>query len=204
MIFGITGTKGHGKDTLAKLIVKHNPQYRILHFADRLKQICQNVFGLTDLQINELEHKEKLFETPIIMDDSLPQLVEQTQLELQPRGLVAKNPREIMQYVGTEYVRSIRDSYWRDCVEKELTKFCIVPDTRFINEAELLRRHGGKIIRVQRIDLPTNTDLHASETEQLMIRVDLTVRAVTGGLDHLDSVAERLANHPEEFLNRTF
>lgn len=202
MIYGITGTKGHGKDTLAKLIQKHNPDYRVLHFAGKLKNICREVYGLTDPQLTELEHKEKLFDQPLNMDEYVVQLSEATGLSILSRGLIAKNAREVMQFVGTEYVRSIQDSYWRDCVERELTGNCLVPDTRFINEAELIRRHGGKIIRVERMDLPKNTDGHASETEQLMIQVDLTIRVKTGDFDALEKVARVLACDPDGVFKR--
>ncbi len=40
----------------------------------------------------------------------------------------------------------------------------VLTDTRFPNEAELVKKHGGIIVRVARPDLPFDDDAHPSET----------------------------------------
>jgi hypothetical protein len=66
----------------------------------------------------------------------------------------------------------------------------MIPDTRFTNEADLIREHGGKIIRVLRIDAVPTGDCHSSETESSRIPADLTLGVRTGDL----SIVERVAH----------
>jgi len=195
-VYGISGLKGHGKDSLAKAIQGESGDFRITHFAFELKRLGGVIFGLTDAQMHDQLLKELPLPEPVHMDEFLPAMREQTGLDIQPAEKVANTPREVLQYLGTEYVRRARQSYWVDCVLKEIMDvgdFFLVPDTRYPNEADALRSIGGKVIKVKRIDIPEHTDGHSSETEMAKIDPDLLLGTVTGGFGLQSKVAALIA-----------
>lgn len=205
-IYGITGLKGHGKDTLALAICGHKTgsNFKITHFADALKGISREVFGLTSYDVESQEGKESFFEVPITIDNFLESLERVTGLAVLPKGLIAKTPRELLQYVGSEYIRSCDKNYWIRQVE-DLTKThsrLLIGDTRFKNEMEMVRNIGGKVIRVIRIDAPGNKDLHQSELDGLEVVADLTLGVRTGDLGVIQRVSSLLAQGKWESVMR--
>lgn len=81
--------------------------------------------------------------------------------------------RRLLQLLGTEVCRQcIRDDYWVTEAEKRIAaafdggaKIVVVPDIRFPNEAEMVKRLGGIVWRVERPSLYPiqNQDTHPSE-----------------------------------------
>ncbi len=140
-IFGITGLKGSGKDTLGDAISGHLNRGHRFNFADPLKQICKIAFGLTHDEMHDPMWKEATV-------DRWPY----------------KSPRTILQHVGTEL---FRDHYpgiwvrnWLRLVESTVG-VVICTDYRFPDEAEALRSVGAVLIRVVRPEV--KSDGHASE-----------------------------------------
>lgn len=179
MMYGITGYKFSGKDTFANMV---GEPYVIDHFASKLKTICCDVFNLSMTLFTDSNLKERTFYKPVIIDNYLSVLERATGLALKPKGLVASTPRQLLQYVGTEYVRDSCDLYWVDSLVSKFsaeTKV-LVPDLRFLNEAYALKAAGGKIIRILRVDAPVNVDMHQSEIEIAAIEPDLVIGTVTG------------------------
>jgi hypothetical protein len=199
-VFGITGKKGHGKDTFARLLLHSNNNgtstpLRVTHFAEELKRLAAKVYGLTHDQLHKLEAKEAPLAKPIVMDERLSDLCRETGLDIKPAGCVAKSPRELMQFLGTEYVRKTQDNFWLAIVNKKITEYgghYLVPDTRFTNEADSIRSVGGKIIKIKRLDLPDADDVHASETEMESINPDLFLGTVTDSFGLQTRVAEAI------------
>jgi hypothetical protein len=194
-IYGICGFKGHGKDTLARLVVNKNPDFKVVHFADALKNICQKVFCLSDYLVYDPIGKEAPFGC-IRMDDSLQAMREQTGLDLQPANAWAYSGREVLQFFGTEYVRKVAPNYWVDRLVADIKDFSqvLIPDCRFPNEAEAIRAMGGKIIRVHRTDLPYSGDSHASERGILDIKADIELLTTTGDFGPQNELAESIVN----------
>jgi len=148
MIIGITGRKFNGKDTIADhLIVEYG--FVGMSFADPLKDMCAIAFGFTEEQLygNEKE----------VLDENW-----------------GTTPRKILQFVGTELFRNrmseiipnIGNEFWCKVMDIKLAKdkgrLIVIPDVRFQNEAELIKKHGGIVIKVIR-DMPNQTDAHESE-----------------------------------------
>jgi hypothetical protein len=181
-IYGIAGAKQHGKDTLANYIKQYNDKFEIVHFADELKRLVCIIFDLELAQLNEPFLKEKLFNNPVVMDKFLDLMKSETGLDIKPQNKIANTPREVMQFFGTEYVRSEQDDYWIDFVKRKIEnsteKNFLISDVRYPNEANVLRQLGGKIIKVIRIDMSQNPDSHASERPDL-IDADLTLGFIT-------------------------
>lgn len=151
-VIGLMGRKRSGKDTVCVLLAEcaSAPVIR-LAFADELKREVAQACGV---KIDFIEtHKE--------------------------------NFRLLLQAWGTEFRRGLYgDSYWVHRMERAIhrvsaasanrnTIVCLT-DVRFPNEAGLVRKFGGKLIRIHR---PTNdrTDSHASETAMDEWPADLTI-----------------------------
>jgi hypothetical protein len=206
-IYGIAGRKRHGKDTFARavesaaaLLPKASPFYTT-HFADPLKNMACDIFGLTHEQMYADELKEAPLEKPIVMDLYLATMRTVTGLlEIQPAGLVAHTPRQVAQFFGTDYVRRIQDDYWIQHTINGLrpnlkgaAQRVLIPDTRFPNEAAALRAAGGRIIKIIRIDAPTSADEHPSEKMVDAIEPDLLLGVRTGDLTLVDRAAKLIA-----------
>ena len=212
-VYGILGNKGHGKDTFAKLVQEANPNFKITHFAKSLKEMAGRVFGLTHDQLYNQDFKEVPLSQPIEMDIYLEQMRKESSLPLLAAGKVATNPREVLQYLGTEYVRRAQDDFWIQMLTQEVqeaqgTPQVLIPDTRFINEAKALKRIGAHTIKIVRTDQPKSADTHSSEVEMATIPVDLTLEVGEGDFDFLKRSAQSLVSGGipqviKDYLDRT-
>lgn len=161
MLIGITGKKRAGKDTAAEPLTESG--YQLYRFADPIKRLCADIFLWDDEWING-----KFKET------------------VDPRWGIS--PREAAQYVGTELFRQrlpelcepfnlvIGSNIWveRFKLWYDGQSDCVIPDVRFLNEAQAIREMGGIIIRINREECK-DTDTHASEKEMDLIWSDIDI-----------------------------
>jgi hypothetical protein len=134
-IVGLGCTAQVGKDTAAEYLEKKFPgKVKRVGFADKLKEICMFLFGLSYEQCYG------------------PKEVKET---IDPRyGLT---PREIMQGVG-EKMREIFPDIWVDTVfnatipelEKQGYDCVVISDVRYPNEGDKVRSEGGVLVKVLR------------------------------------------------------
>jgi hypothetical protein len=207
-VYGISGGKGHGKDTFCDLILKHsadwytqrkwevrNQTFKVLHFADDLKKVASKIFGIPLDSFIDPNKKEVQFRAPIDLDLFVSAMQSETGLSIEKHGLVACSPREVMQRFGTEYVRGAQDDYWVSLTLSKVgkSKRVIIPDTRFVNELQGVLSIGGRIIEVLRVDTKTAPDTHSSETERSKFNPDLIVGVRTGDLSLPNRVARLIA-----------
>jgi len=161
MILGISGKARVGKDTLGNFIIQefkdvHNRSFKHTAFADVLKLMCQEHFSLSTEQLWG-DDKEKMTKYP------------------KPgKTAFSSNPadywtaREIMQDFGSFY-RKIDSNFWVNKLFKDMEtdqiKDFVITDTRYINEAEIVKESGGLLVRVNREEVASihNTS-HESET----------------------------------------
>jgi phosphomevalonate kinase len=139
-IIGISGKKKSGKDTVASLLAANLPKGSAIryHFADALKREVAIMYGVT---VDFIESHKDAF-------------------------------RLILQGHGTDYKRNLYGhDYWVRKVEEALPQFersgfkvLLIPDVRFFDEAEWVRKQGGSVIRVTKMYDDT-TDKHPSEIE---------------------------------------
>ena len=163
--------------------------YKVIHFADALKRITRSVFKLSDWEVSTTEGKESKLPQSINIDDFIIELRKETGLDLPILGMVAESPRELLQFVGTNYIRATEPNYWLNTVRSEIEKGnVIVADLRFCNESDIIKEYGGSVVSVVRGE--TNSkDLHVSEMENLKIQADYVVLN-NGTLDELANIAE--------------
>jgi dephospho-CoA kinase len=159
-LIGICGKKRHGKDTVGDYLVKEYGFIKI-SFSDKLKEICKILFNFSDEQLyGSLKETED------------------------PYWKVT--PRNVLQFVGTDLFRNqlskiiphIKKDFWVECVKHFLLqnkhKRIVICDVRFINEANMIKDLGGKLIKITR-NLISQDD-HASEQEVDLIKTDYNIK----------------------------
>jgi len=150
-IIAFAGRKQSGKTTCAQFvksafILANAKSCHVYNFADPLKELCQEILGLTheqchgtDIQKNELVN-----------------------CYWDGKQLTA---REVMQIVGTEMFRTMQNDVWAAAtirkIQKENLALALIADCRFPNEVEAVQAAGGVVIKLTRNLYNSN---HASET----------------------------------------
>lgn len=159
MIIGISGKRGSGKDMLAKYLVPYG--FEVRSFAQTLKSEVRELFKLTKEHTDgELKESHTCYIKSIWPEDAGPE-----------DTCVVKlwTPREIMIAYG-QFFRQFDKDWWikRTLLSIDQNSRIVVPDVRFKNEADYIKRMGGVLIRLER-KLELNiykTQLHdVSETE---------------------------------------
>lgn len=141
-LLGIAGRAGAGKSTAAQVLV--DAGWHRVKFADPLKDMLR-ALGLPDRHI-----EGDLKEVPCAL-------------------LGGRTPRYAMQTLGTEWGRNlIAQTLWLDLAQRRIEnaisagRSVVVDDVRFPNEAALLRRLGGSVLRIDRDG--AGAGAHCSET----------------------------------------
>lgn len=131
------------------------PYVKIYHFADMLKELCINLFGLSVSQVYGSDIDKNTLTK--IRWENIPGVSNQS--------FGPMTAREFLQYFGTTIVRQIYDNAWVDSTIKRIlsedSKIAIVPDIRFPNEVEAIKKNNGIVIRLTRSIDQTN---HPSES----------------------------------------
>jgi len=178
MILGLTGQPFNGKDTAAEYLVAVHGFYR-LAFADPIRAGLKAMLGLTD-------------------DDFLPE-----RKELPIAWLDDKTPVELMESLGTWWGQDqiCKDIWsWQAIREIQDKRFdgmrnFVVSDVRFLHEANSLRTHGGKLLRIVRPGAPrSNRNEFRSFQEQMRLvsDVDVVAESVAELHEVLDDVLYQL------------
>lgn len=202
MIVGITGRKRAGKDefaqALAAALAARGLRSVRVAYADRLKGGCARVFGIPIADMHDASAKDGALPAPILIDDHVHLLEAEFGLEIRRAGGRARTVRELLQLVGSEYVRRSRPAYWVDvAIEKAESAtsagaIALMPDVRFDNEAVAVRSRHGAVVEVVKQGAAYAADHHASEAGVDPALVDYRVEAATGALDVLHRSAEWL------------
>jgi hypothetical protein len=119
------------------------PYIKIYHFADPLKELAINLFGL-DSKLVYGSNEDKNQKTDFKWCDL-------------PSGNDSKKRltiREFLEYFGTSIIRKIKSDAWAEYTIRKIlsdnSEIAIIPDVRFPNEVEAIKKAGGKVIRLTR------------------------------------------------------
>lgn len=168
-LIGIHGKARSGKDTLCQFMISYHGGYRY-GLADPLKAMLKAGFGIDMADPYWETNKEK---------------------EIPALGC---SPRYLLQTLGTEWGRQkVRDDIWLLLAQDALLRNgpgMIVPDIRFENEADWLRRLGGVVIHLHR-SRAAPVAAHASENGVLVVPGDI-VLSNDGTLEDLQQTARDL------------
>ena len=129
LIIGISGKKGHGKDTLGK-ILSDEYNFKKESFARPIKESARRVFGFSQSQL----HGE--------LKETIDPFWEFT-------------PRWAMQQIGTDLFRDgIDKNVWAKSLIRRVRQSprdkIVITDVRFPNEVDTIKEVGGYVIRVVR------------------------------------------------------
>jgi len=147
-LIGLSGRRGSGKDTVARLIQQMQPerQWQIRSVGEPIKAVCAALAG----------------------EDQAPYFSQQGKTELLPAFNHTRG--EMLQQVGLA-LRLWEPDIWVQAFFSQLPAhhFTLIPDVRFPNEADLIRSRGGLMLRVEGDPLRqrgdgTRDDTHPSET----------------------------------------
>jgi hypothetical protein len=147
MIIGITGFIGSGKDTVAKMFVERGCVQD--SFAAPLKDVCSSIFGWdrSMLEGDTVESRDSRETPDLFWSKKL--------------GVPNFTPRLALQLMGTDVLRNHFDQdIWLNSLEYRIRKqnldspCTVISDARFRNELDLIKGMDGKIIWVQRGELP--------------------------------------------------
>lgn len=151
-IIGIAGPARSGKDTLANMIISIQGGYRY-SFADPIREMLKPLGIDMDTEYWQA-HKE----------DPIP--------------VLDVTPRRMMQTLGTEWGREhIHPNIWLVMAAQARMNHgpgMIIPDVRFDNEAEWVRRNKGRVIHIKRDDAPA-VESHASENGVKVMPEDIAI-----------------------------
>lgn len=188
-VVGIRGDKGSGKSELAGALERLYG-YRVVAFADPLKQAAARLFGLTHAQLHDARTKETVDSrwgvTPRVLFQRLgTEAGRRGNLgEFENLGVSAERVREALREVGVEPGEGCWVRAWEGRAKQE--ERVATPDVRFPDEGDAVRRLGGVIVLVERPG--TGGDAHASETSARGIVPDLVILN-TGPLSAFSSYA---------------
>lgn len=141
MIIGLLGFAGSGKGTVGEILIE-DYGYHQLAFADSLKDAVSVIF----------DWDRKLLEGDTEVSRAFREKPDDFWSARFGREIT---PRIILQQVGTEAMRDvIDDGIWIHSLERKISQMkdanVVITDVRFPNEIDLIRKLGGKIIRVRR------------------------------------------------------
>jgi hypothetical protein len=156
MIIGVCGFIGSGKDTVADYLQNFH-EFRRESFAATLKDAVAAVFGWdrTLLEGRTKEAREWREQVDPWWAERL--------------AMPTLTPRWVLQYWGTEVCRrAFHDDIWIASLENKIRNSkdnVVISDCRFPNEIAAIKSAGGKIIWVQRGELPDWYDTAVSANQ---------------------------------------
>jgi len=143
MIVGLSGKKGSGKSTVAEYLKSRIEGAVVISFADPLKKMTSDLFGVPMKQLIGSEDEKNLMTQSGMTGRQLMQNVGQAMREVWPHCWVNAWRSEVDSFYAHQGVSPV-----------------IVPDVRYPNEVNIIKQMGGIVIRLTRHPF---ADQHESE-----------------------------------------
>jgi hypothetical protein len=134
MIIGYCGRQRSGKTECAKQLVE-KLGFKKLSFADPLRKLIRDVWGLTDKEIAENKNTDFPINVTDEIIDKLSEYAEIPHYYTQEKfeGKVFRNTRDLQQYVGTEYCRNY-DPDWHVKRVREMIEEIEYDNNQYVNK----------------------------------------------------------------------
>lgn len=198
-IVSFTGPKSSGKDTSADILKDEKIALGSLSFAGPLKKICMEVFKLHHNYMNDPLLKEKELAEPIILkpqhfrkiNTAMTDHLDQDEFYYNPHkasisgleGMTIKTPRQLLQIIGTDYIRNRVHADWHlqaafsktTLAKMDQEGLYCVTDARFPNEYQFLAAKFGEDFKGFYVERPEAEEKlavsqHASELQVLEVK----------------------------------
>ena len=133
-LIGFTGRKSSGKDAAANPLVTCG--FVRVKFADGLKTMLRSLYQYAGLS-----------------KETIDEFIEGSSKEAKIDILDWNTSRWAMQSLGTEWGRNcISQNLWTKITRAHLEKYdrAVITDVRFPNEAEMIKKLGGVLVRIRR------------------------------------------------------
>lgn len=144
MIIGISGKIKSGKDTVKEIINKANNGwiYKEVRFADGVKRCAGIILNVTPSHFNDQSFKSSKIKDKVSESDYYEENWDDILV------------RDLLIGIGNGLRENIHPYIWTNMTFRNYYPECnwIIPDVRYINEADTIIKHGGFIIRVNRKD----------------------------------------------------
>lgn len=175
-IIGITGLAGAGKTLAANWLVANHAQVVPAAFARPLKRMAYELIREA-LPKGWPHTAAEYLNDPVLKETPIPFLGNVT-------------PRRIMQTLGTEWGRQAVDTdFWVKIAEAKIEALmgsgfkgkdqprlrAVYDDVRFGNEADMIRRRGGVILRILRPGAEKAATISAHASEHMDFDADITL-----------------------------
>lgn len=177
ILLGLCGAKYAGKTSTFNILKELNPAIQEITLAKQMKKVCSRVFSLPMRFFDDPSLKEAQLTQPVYLSTTILEalliaynLPLKRDLYRKHVGKTLDTPRRILQYVGTEFLRTIELQIHCRVANDSLksdTKVAVVTDIRFPDEREFFEKHSSNFmmvyVRNTKAENVANTDTHASE-----------------------------------------
>lgn len=183
MIIGICGFAGSGKGTVGDYL-ERTYQFKQVSFAGVLKDITAIMFSWPRDMVEGATAESREWRE---MEDPF----------WSKKFGEKITPRIILQRMGTEVIRNnLHQDFWLDALERKLdpTEDYAITDVRFINEANMVKRVGGTLVRIRRGPEP---EWYGDAIKQLR---SIDAKTKTIDFDNMDAMDKKWPDvHPSEW-----
>jgi hypothetical protein len=189
-IIGITGSAQHGKNTIAEYIKRwinpHQTEAQIIAIADSLREWCEIVNPIvTTIQPGEFLRYNQLIES----------------VGYERAKLESEEFRRFLQDAGVGARKIIGPNVWLDAFKNKIEQLpsyyvVIVPDIRFPNEADFIRKNGT-LIAVTRFNedwSSFNSGVNSTHSSESHVEYLKGIADEHFQVNSLDMLATQLAN----------
>lgn len=166
MLVSLTGRKGAGKSTLARVL--QGVGFHKVSVADYLKELVAQVYGWSLSSLYDNATKEEVLATPVrwgpVEASRLAQIIGATR-PVPDMDQEIPTRRYALQFVGTEVLRTYDPDFHvsKMCQRMESGQNYVVDDVRFQNELGVLKNQGAVCVYIVRPDHFDGYSNHASE-----------------------------------------
>lgn len=198
----LSGWKGSGKDTVAKLLCEAFG-YKRLAFADALKDLVADTYRIPREDLDHVENKNKPIPAyPFNVADSGSEAVSKVFWNEGAKlgGVVYHTPRSLCILEGT-VKRSVNPNYWvdaiRDVIEKNPDTLFVISDWRYRSEYVRLRGFSPLTVRVSRFTESPSTDASERDLDFFPFNVVLENK---GTIEELRNRLREIFEFPKGFF----
>lgn len=163
MLLCFSGKARVGKDTAADYMINSRGWTRKVGFADNLKNICMEVFELSEYEVRTQDGKSSVLREPrVVSKEHLSQVLRCMNrthvVNLEDKdyslmlGMELYTPRDVLQFIGTEVIRLYVPNYHLEAVINSIvpSEKVVITDARFPNEINSVLDCGGYVVRINR------------------------------------------------------